>query len=265
MKALEPKQPEIGHEYWKHSGKARSFPCYINNATVCARCCVEHCHTHEPNSFALCQSAGHPTWPSTTDRPPRRLVCIEGYWDPDSLVDRQSVRPFLDGLAGLIPGLQIAYRRVHGGHEFRRLVDKVLPNDPAARDAPIIYLAFHGNSRTLGIGNGMSLDKLANYFHHQSERPRLFYISSCLTLGGRGTHMTARRLLKETGASAIIGYTRIVPWVSSMLVDLHFMDYFYAFPDPWSSLSVIGDLVRKDMALADGLGWRMILPSDTAA
>ncbi len=248
--------------HWTHLGNQPHFACHIDGTTVCARCCVERCRNEAPDAFAECQAADHPTWPK---RPsvPRKLVVIEGYWDDARVFDRASVGPFLQGLAGIVPGLQIAHRRVNGRVDFNRLVTRTLWKDEQAHDVPVYYLAFHGTRGRLGIGNGLDIDALCTAFDGYGEQDHMLYFSSCSTFGGRWGDTYGRRLREAAGSKAVIGYGADVDWADSMLIDLHVLQRFFTADEPWAALADIESGVREKLSLANDLKWKMFTEDDT--
>lgn len=246
--------------YWKngHGAAAPTFPCYVDREPVCARCCVEHCRTEEPDTFATCQAAGHPTWP-TGCHAPRRLIAVEGYWDDESVFDRTSVGPFLQGLTGLVPGLQIVFRRADTVTELRRLLKTVIPKDQGACDTPVYYFAFHGAPGELDLGHrrGISTEQLGACFADHPEGARLLYFSSCSTFAEEAGEQRADALLRASKSRAVVGYREEVDWADSMLIDLRFLHAFFNHSDPWSDLRGIERDVRTNFLITRKLGWMM--------
>lgn len=225
---------------------------------MCARCCVEHCRQESPGDFAACAEAGHPTWPGPSSELPRKLVCIEGFWQGGSVFDRSTVRPFLEGFAAQLDGgLRLAYRRVGSLAELERLATETLWEDPAAADVPVFYLAFHGRKGVLDLGDAeANLGVLTRIFEGYGE-DHLLYFSSCSTLGGRAGPRLAKALLKSAGSRAVIGYRNDVDWLEGMMIDLLFLERFFTSEDPWTSVREIHDSVVSDVAIAKRLGFTM--------
>lgn len=258
-------EPQSAPCYWKHLDPIPRFKCHVDGHTVCARCCVEHCLREEPEAFARCQAAGHPTWPKPSNAAPQKLVCIEGYWNDGALFDGSSVQPFLAGLSGIFEGLKVAHRRIDGLAALRLLTRKRLWSDVHAEDVPIFYLGFDGAEGLIDVGGNKAADAdiLSECFEDYGAFPHIIYFSSCGTLGGKDGSRLVDRLFKRAGSRAVIGYTHDADWVSSMLIDLHFMDHFYHSQDPWADLPAIRDAIYEDMPMARRLGWTMFLPDET--
>lgn len=245
-----------------HRSAGKPYDCLDRQRRVCPRCCVEHCREESPEDFARCARLGHPTWPTgSSKRPPKRIVCLEGYWDDDDVFDRSSVRPFLEGLADARGDLVVAHRRVDSLESLERIATSTLWEDRAAWDTPLYYLAFHGRKGRLSLSEDEAgLSALRRYFEDYGAFPHILYFGSCSTLGGRSGEKLANQLLEHADSRAIIGYEKNVDWVRSMLVDLLFVQKFFDDDDPWNRLPDIHQSVLDELPFAHDLGFRIFTP-----
>ncbi len=249
--------------FWGHRSSGVRYPC-LDGQTVCARCCVEHCRSANPADFARCTRLGHPTWPHDDTLLPRKLVCLEGDWNNDELFDRTTVQPFLDCLAqlgGPLGSLAVAHRHVEGVESLLRLTTSTLWKDSAVWDCPVYYLAFHGRKGRLSFAhNEAGVGVLRKAFDGFGAYPHLLYFGACSTLGGESGRRLAASLLEHAGSRAIVGYTREVDWLDSMVVDLIFLRRFYADPAPWKNMRRLYEDFLRAMPLAVELGFTLFLP-----
>ena len=246
--------------YWGHTTEGERFACFDGENTVCARCCVEHCQKETPDTFAECLAAGHPTWPNSPTVP-RRLVCLEGYWNDEKLFDQSTVQPFLEGLAALDGGLQVAHRRVGSVGDLGRITTETIWGDLQATTAPVFYLAFHGRKGRIQVGDDeVGLKALTSAFEGYGDAPHLLYFGTCGTLGGKSGERLAKQLLEHAGSRAVVGYTEVIPWMQSMLIDLLFMQKFFSVDDPWDRLREIHQEVLNEISFAKDFGFTMFTP-----
>jgi len=251
--------------YWKHDiEKDAAFRCYDGKSIVCSRCCVEVCGKETPQWFAACARAGHPTWPSVDRgrRVPAKLVCLESYWD-NRLFHTTSVKGFFESMAPLHdPPLQLAHRFVEsprGLAHYTAAPNGLLWSDPAAADAPIFYLAFHGRpTEVRSVLEYIDEQSLCDAFKGFGVKPNLVYFAACSVLKGRNGRRFAEKFLKSSGCRAIIGYTTDVNWMLSLLTDMLFLHRFYRDADPWRNLQKIHRSVLDDFKPAQAIGWTLI-------
>jgi len=173
--------------YWNHgSPKKNCYLCMDGENMVCPKCCVECCPTETPDWFARCAAAGHSPWPSVTYTVPRKLICLESYWD-DQVFKNLSVRGFFDSLKPLIrPPLQVDHRFIESSKHlsyYLRRPDGVLWVDPNAWDVPIFYLAFHGSPGSVhSVLEQIGPDDLCEAFTGYGAYPILFILDPAASL-----------------------------------------------------------------------------------
>lgn len=249
--------------YWGHKRTEPRYPCIDGENTVCPQCCVEHCPIETAELFGKCSRLHHPTWPRKTAGPPRKLVCLEGYWAGEEIFDRSSVQPFIEGLAALGGDLLVAHRKIETLDGLERVAKETLWEDRVAWDTPVYYCAFHGMKGRISVGDeSAGLKVLRECFEGYGGYPHILYFGTCSTLGGVTGKRLAQELLDHAGSRAIVGYTELVEWLPGMLVDLLFMSKFYGHENPWENLRGIYDEVMSEITFAKDLGFTMVTPED---
>ena len=251
--------------YWKHDiASDAAFPCYDGKSMVCSRCCVETCPKESPQWFAACARAGHPTWPSVDRgrRVPAKLVILESYWE-NRLFQTMSVKGFFESMGPLHdPPLQLAHRFVEsqrGLAYYTASPEGLLWRDASAVDAPIYYLAFHGEPRAVkSVLESIGEQPLCDAFKGFGVRPNLVYFAACSVLKGRNGQQFAKKFLDCSGCRAVIGYMTNVNWMLSLLTDMLFLHRFYRDENPWKNLRKIYQSVLDDFKPAAQIGWTLI-------
>ena len=128
---------------------------------------------------------------ATALKAPRKLVCLESYWD-EELFQHFSVKAFLDGMAPLVhPPLTVAHRFVDSGAGlayYLRRPGGVMWRQKALFDAPVYYLAFHGGpgsvrAVTERIGGDALIEAFAGYGDHGYRN--LVYFAACSVFRGK--------------------------------------------------------------------------------
>src|SRR5262249_48747582 len=152
---------------------------------------------------------------------PPKLVCLETYWN-DKLFQSFSVKPFFDAMAPLLnPPLKVAHRFVEsaaGLAYYARRPDGVMWRQADLFDAPVYYLAFHGNAGTvISLPGDIGAEPLIEAFAGYGRGYRsLVYFAACSVLRGAHGERLAKAFLKKTGVRAVIGYTTRVDWMASL-------------------------------------------------
>jgi hypothetical protein len=135
----------------------------------------------------------------------------------------------------------------------------VLWDDPDARDAPVVYLAFHGTPGAVEAALGpIGPADLCRAFAGAGGQDRLIYFGACRVLRGRAGRRFARALLAASGARAVIGYTEDVDWMDGTAADLLFLHRFYASEDPWGALPRVFASVRRDFRPVREMGYTLV-------
>lgn len=151
-----------------------------------------------------------------------RVFCIEeSVWDdPKGLTDRTSVLPTLETLERMRTVSEFVHRHAVSHDEFKRYL--VWRTDTArTRTYGTVYLAFHGTSEGLRVGNkDVSLEELAELLGKLPDG--VVHLGSCSVLHDEDD---ARRFLQSTGARMISGYERSVDWLDSAALDTAWLGY----------------------------------------
>ena len=250
--------------YWEHKVPANQlFGCLDRETKVCSRCCVEKCSQEAPEWFAECASSGHPTWPLHTKLLPKKLVCLESSWD-ERVFKRTSVKGFLKALSPMIkPPLQVAHQFIASADHLEQYVNRetgFLWADPDSHNTPVYYLSFHGSPGAVHS----EIDRIGSpvfykAFKKFSDSENLIYFGSCSVLRGKRGTKFAEKLLSASGTKAIIGYTKDVDWMDSMMVDLLFFYHFFSDLEPWKNLEEIFSKVKDSYQPASEMGYILFL------
>ena len=152
---------------------------------------------------------------------PKGIFCLEGDWW-GKLHKGSSVEPILELLHQWDPYYVPYVRRdVATRSEFEYYVSRWAQKSMAAY--PILYLAFHGESSELTIGdrrvaqNRVSVAELGDMLEGRCHG-RMIYFGSCDTLDLHGNSINA--FLRKTGATAVCGYRRDVEWLEATAFEL---------------------------------------------
>jgi hypothetical protein len=173
------------------------------------------------------------------------------------------VKGFFEAMAPLLdPPLTVAHRFVDSAEGLAYYVkrpDGVMWRNRELFDAPIYYLAFHGRpgalSPSLGrIESGRLCEAFAGYGGYKN----LVYFACCNVLHGEKGRGFARDFFKASKVRAVIGYTRSVGWMASLVADMLFLHRFYSDPSPWRNLRRIFNSVSRDYPAARRLGHTLI-------
>jgi hypothetical protein len=194
---------------------------------------------------------------------PRKLVCLETYWN-DKLFQSFSVRPFFEAMGQLLhPPLMVAHRFVEsepGLAYYARRPTGVMWRQADLFDAPVYYLAFHGKPGTVisltgNIGAEPLIEAFAGYGRGYKN---LVYFAACSVLRGVQGERFAKEFLRKTGVRAVIGYTTRVDWMASLVADMLFLHLFYLDPSPWRNLRKIFASVQREYPRARRLGHALV-------
>jgi hypothetical protein len=180
------------------------------------------------------------------------------------LFQSYSVKGFFEAMAPLQdPPLTIAHRFVEseaGLAYYAKRPDGLLWRRKELFDAPIYYLAFHGAPGSLVSPTGkIASQPLIDAFEGYGRGYRnLAYFACCSVLRGKKGLRFAREFLRKSRMRAVIGYTRRVDWMASLVCDMLFLHRFYSDPLPWRNLRRIFNSVGRDYPMARRLGHTLI-------
>jgi hypothetical protein len=175
-----------------------------------------------------------------------------------------SVKGFFEAMAPLVqPPLTLAHRFVDseaGLAYYTKRPDGLMWRSRELFDTPIYYLAFHGSPGSLiatagKIGSAPLIEAFEGYGKGYRN---LAYFACCNVLRGEKGRRFAREFLERSRMRAVIGYSRTVGWMASLVCDLLFLHRFYRDPAPWKNLRRIFNSVRRDYPAARRLGWTLV-------
>jgi hypothetical protein len=149
---------------------------------------------------------------------PKGVFCLEGPWGTNGdLTNRSSVVHQLRMLESADYCAKVIHHDVATREEFDLYLKEWLKRKYAA-NYPLAYLAFHGARGALMIGKSeLSLTDLATLIGMDKARDRILYFGSCSTMSAPEVEL--RAFCEETGAKAIVGYTRTIDWLESAAFD----------------------------------------------
>lgn len=187
------------------------------------------------------------------------VFCLEGDWWED-LRCPSTVEPVFDLVRQIYPRGRFSY--IHRGVGTREEFDRYMKiwSQQRYADHPIVYLAFHGNPRSIVLNGqkrtrGLTLDDVANTVKGRCQG-RIVHFGACDTLACDRRHL--KRFLKTTGALAVSGYCETIDWSDSAAFEVLYLTALQRF-----SISVRGmqaayhETKRRAGALARELGFRM--------
>ncbi len=150
----------------------------------------------------------------------RGIYCIETVWYGDE--DRTSIRPMLQFLEDLYSAPYV-HRDAATRDELFHYLTKWKQMDD--KDYPILYLGFHGSeggkiwlNTVSGEEDNVDCDVLGAQLEGACEK-RLVHFASCSSL----EKMDADRFLRQTNASAVSGYNKVVRFDESAALELLYM------------------------------------------
>lgn len=188
------------------------------------------------------------------------IFCLEGEWWND-LRHHSSVRPLLTMLSELQPYPRYIHRTVGTREGFDYYLGKWAQKRHA--NYPILYLAFHGEPRTIFIGDQrrsagrISLDKIAESLSGRCQN-RIIHFGACETLKCDKRHLT--RFLRETKALAVCGFSTYVDWVPSASFELMILTALQARSKTVRGMrAVLRDVHRMAGSMARDLAFRMVI------
>lgn len=146
------------------------------------------------------------------------LLCLESSWAEDGdLTDKTSVEAQLRMFQDAEQCGNVIHRDVATVGEFKHYIGEWL-DDKYAEQYPLVYLSLHGFQRGFWAGDQkMTLSQFADVVDTDKAQNRIFYFGGCTTM--RANVDELRGFCKQTGAKAIVGYTRVVTWHESTALD----------------------------------------------
>lgn len=177
------------------------------------------------------------------------IFCVEGDWSSD-MADRASVLDMLEMLE-TVDGIPYIHEHVADSIDaFEGALKKWKLKKYAQYS--IGYFAFHGKPGKLMLGrHPVPLKKIAELLK-DSCAGRTLYFGSCSVL--KIEEDVALKFLADTGAEAVVGFTRDVSWLASAALDLILLEALAVNRDE----AKVEKWLRQEYgALARHLGLRM--------
>jgi hypothetical protein len=145
-----------------------------------------------------------------------RLAVLEVNWEEQILKEEisLSVRPFLDGLEGAMTE-DFLEGEFNSGEDFLEAISEF-----KASRARYLYVGSHGlKKQIIAPDHGINSQTIINQCRGSKDKG--YFFSACDFVNPK----TAREFLVKTKAVFIAGYSKSVPWLESILVDLFFLSY----------------------------------------
>jgi len=189
----------------------------------------------------------------------RLIVCLESYWSYN-IFNAFTMKPYLQNLGFMVQeNIEIAHRFIDCGLGLRYYIN-VLMQDQIF--APIIYIATHGNplgNLEVSFEGEITTDEICKAFKGFGTYPVVVVFSSCQLLKGDKGREFAQEFLKASGAIAVVGYTKEVNFIDSIIIETMFLSRFFMVPNPFGSLSLIYESVLEDYKIAKDSGFTIFV------
>lgn len=164
---------------------------------------------------------------------PKNIFCLEALWNGD-VESKLTVLPILE-LLSKTQGIKYIHLSSNTRPEFEFNLDHLTRR----RSYQILYLAFHGQSDQIELGNSViSLNELAEILGGRF-KDLTVHFGSCGTLNLDRRKLT--QFTKTAGIRMLSGYTKNVDWVESAAMD---MLYFSALQS-YKNISYLDSFLRK--------------------
>ncbi len=188
------------------------------------------------------------------------IFCLEGDWWND-LNRSSTVKPGLELLCQADKNVTFVHRDVGTVAELYHYLDKW--SQRGRSNFPILYLAFHGDSEGLRVGDGrrrdgkVTLDTLAERLSGRCNG-KLIHFGACGTLDLDERHI--QRFLRTTGATAATGFRSDIFWLKSTVFEVLLFEVALRGAFTRTGARGISSRIKGELAgLAGELGFRMII------
>ena len=165
----------------------------------------------------------------------RGIWCMETVWFNSE--SNASVRPMLE-LIGALYGTPYVHRNAVSKEEFLYFLDAWSKSGKGDEKYPILVLSYHGTQGTISLKDDdtidwddedswaasdsiVALNEIRDVLTDKC-RNRVIHFSSCSSLDVG--HDDINQFIDTTGASAVSGYTKVVPWVQALALDLLYLE-----------------------------------------
>ena len=180
------------------------------------------------------------------------IFCIEGLWDKD-LRRKSTVRPILELLHNN-EDIPFIYRDCATVEELEFYAKQWTLK--RYRSFPILYLAFHGESNAIYVGDKpYSLDELGEKFEGRCHNSIIVF-GSCSTLDMRRSRLS--KFLDRTGALAVCGYRSDVEWLTATAFELLMLSAMQGNEFSGRGIAAIEKKIRSSSGLSRELRFHMV-------
>jgi len=147
------------------------------------------------------------------------IVILESEWDND-LNTTESVIPVFE-LFAKHNEVCICHKHYHSNKELLKWINDYINH----KDHDICYIAGHGSGKRLeGLFKDINIGKLAENIPQEKKRKvrKGLYFGTC----DSGKYINELFDRCYPAISWLAGYTKIVPWFESTMIDILFLEYF---------------------------------------
>jgi hypothetical protein len=154
----------------------------------------------------------------------KKIFCLETEWnfsETKRMRDKSSILPLLQFLEESMD-IEFIFRKVASREDLKYYLYQL--KYKTYKDFQIVYLAFHGNSKSIEMpsepNNPLTLDELSEISNNQFE-DKIIHFGSCRTLNT--SQKTIIDFKHQTGAKIVSGYSKSVDFMKSSILDFAYM------------------------------------------
>jgi hypothetical protein len=196
--------------------------------------------------------------------PPKKLLILESYASAkvtETLYAKQFIKPIH---TLIYSPLQTAHRVFSSAADLQGYVqfpDAQIWQDPNFYSPDVIYITGHGIPAGLRLSLGsITKDELISCFNGLNYYSNIVYFSACEVFAGEEGNAFAKEFIDKTGTMAVIGYSRAVPLIDSLLIDIMFLTRFFESEGRrFDKLHAIYESVLRDYPMAKEYGYKLFL------
>ncbi len=174
----------------------------------------------------------------------KNIFCIEGDWETD-LRKSKSVLGVLEFLKS-ISKIDFIHRNCSTKIEFINRLEQFKKYSSYS----ILYLAFHGSSNTIHLGDEtINLNEIQEILKDKLEN-KIIYFGSCQTL--KTSNINLSKFIEVTKARCLVGFAKDVDFIEGTVLDLLFFDMAQKYI---LSNSLIAKFDKEHKALSNKYGF----------
>ena len=195
---------------------------------------------------------------------PKKLLILESY-SSNKVTEPLYAKQFIKPLHTLITAeVQIAHRIFNSANDLQGYVTfpkAQIFQDPIFYSPDCIYLSAHGKPACLRLPNStISKDELISCFNGLNYYSNIVYFSACEVFSGDEGNDFAHEFIDTTGTLAVVGYSKQVPLIDSILIDILFLTRFFENDGQrFEKLIDVYESVIRDYPLAKDYGYKIFL------